>query len=77
MFEWIPDGVYDLELIYYAQPTALSQDNQTNAILTNYPDIYLFACMSSVYDFTTEPELSQFSMQKAQASIRGAMDMAS
>lgn len=73
VFEWIPDGVYDLELIYYAQPTALSQDNQTNAILTNYPDIYLFACMASVYDFTTEPELSQFSMQKAQASIRGAM----
>ena len=73
VFNVIPDGVYDLTIDYYALPAALSSSNQTNAILTAYPDVYLFACMASVYDYTTEPELSQFSMQKAQASIAGAM----
>jgi hypothetical protein len=72
-FNYVPDGVYDLTVDYYAIPTALSSGNPTKTMLTTYPDIYLFACMSSVYDFTTEPELSQFNMQKAQASIKGAM----
>lgn len=73
VFDSIPDDAYNLTLAYYAQPVALSATNSTNVILTNYPDIYLNACMAMVYDFTTEPEMSQFCMEKAQASIQGAM----
>ena len=73
VFNIVPDGVYDLSLDYYALPDPLINTDSTNAILTTYPDIYLFACMAMVYDYTTEPELGSFNMQKAQASIRGAM----
>ena len=42
-FNRIPN--VDVEIVYYAAPTALSDVNTTNAILTAYPQIYLAACM--------------------------------
>ena len=72
-FDAIPDGVYTLTLDYYARPAALDSTNDTNAILTNYPDIYMYACMFSVYDYTTEPQMSENYYNKMVRSIRGAM----
>jgi len=72
-FDAIPDGVYTLTLDYYARPDALDSTNDTNAILTKYPDIYMYACMFSVYDYTTEPQMSENYYNKMVRSIRGAM----
>jgi hypothetical protein len=72
-FDYIPDGAYDLDIGYYARPLALDATNDTNVILTKYPDIYLYACMFSVYDFSSEPELSELYYGKMLRAIRGAM----
>jgi hypothetical protein len=73
VFSYIPDGVYDLELSYYSKPDPLDETNNTNVILTNYPNIYMYACMFSIYDFSTEPELSEMYYAKMLRAIRGAM----
>lgn len=41
----IPDGDYTLLLYYYATVPALTTSGSTNAWLTSYPDLYLYACL--------------------------------
>lgn len=72
-FDYIPDGAYDLEIIYMGKPDALTETADTNVVLTNYPDIYFYACMFSVYDLSTEPQLSEMYYNKMIRSIRGVM----
>jgi len=44
----IPDQSYTIEMTYFYRPTAFSADNDTNTILTRYPDIYLYAsCLAA------------------------------
>lgn len=56
VFNKTPDSVYNLSLDYYAKPTALSTTDSTNAILTNYPNIYFNGCLAQVYKFATETQ---------------------
>jgi hypothetical protein len=41
-FDRAPAAAVSAELIYYVAPTALSDANTTNDILTNHPDVYLY-----------------------------------
>ncbi len=41
-FDRIPDSTYTIENNHYAKLTALSASNLTNAIITNYPELYLW-----------------------------------
>lgn len=41
----IPDGAYDLILLYYAKPTPLSDANTSNVFLANVPDMLLYASL--------------------------------
>lgn len=50
------DQVYTLEIDYYRSLTALSNSNQTNDILTNYPKIYLAGCLAHAFDWCRMPE---------------------
>lgn len=72
VFDITPDGVYDCEFTYLAKPTALSSANPTNAILTNYPQIYLNGSLSEMYSYVSEPEDEIKYYQKFVAAIRGA-----
>jgi hypothetical protein len=40
-----PDGEYSLEMTYYANIDALSSDSDTNWLLTDYPDLYLYTSL--------------------------------
>lgn len=40
-----PDSAYSYTIRYFAKFTALSESNTTNALLTNYPDLYLYGCL--------------------------------
>jgi hypothetical protein len=40
-----PDGVYQIELLYYKHVNPLSDSNATNEILDNHPDIYLYGAL--------------------------------
>ena len=37
-----PDKTYSFRIEYYKKPASLSDDDPTNAVLTKYPNIYLF-----------------------------------
>ena len=41
----IPSTSYDVKMFYYKQFTSLASDSDTNDILTNHPDIYLFGTL--------------------------------
>jgi hypothetical protein len=41
----IPDGVYQIEMLYYKYFTALSDSNTTNDMLTYHPDLYLYGAL--------------------------------
>jgi len=41
----IPDSTYQLQMLYYAQPYFLSDTNQGNVFLTNFPDALLYASL--------------------------------
>lgn len=73
VFDVTPDGVYDIEFAYYAKPTALSSSNTTNTVLTNHPSIYLFGCLSALYDYTSEPNDAESYFGKFIRSIKGAI----
>lgn len=40
-----PDSAYEFNLVYYTRIPALSSSNQANWLLTDYPEIYLNACL--------------------------------
>ena len=44
-FAPIPDTDYVLEILYYAQPTVLSDSNSSNVFLANYPDALLYGAL--------------------------------
>ena len=71
-FDIQPDSAYTLEMLYYKKPTALSDSNTTNVILTNYPNIYSFACQWAIKMWSSEPELSSFWRAELSDAIRGA-----
>tara|TARA_R100000426_G_scaffold6498_3_gene8395 strand:+ start:582 stop:1208 length:627 start_codon:yes stop_codon:yes gene_type:complete len=41
----IPDGVYEIEMLYFKYFTALSDSNTTNDMLTFHPDAYLYGAL--------------------------------
>lgn len=73
IFDYVPDGAYDIELTYYARPSTLDATNNTNAILTAYPSIYLYACLASVGDLSGEDADAERFYQKMIRSIKGAI----
>ncbi len=73
VFDNVPDGAYSLELTYYARPATLDTVNNTNAILTAYPSIYLYACLASVSDLSGEDADAERFYQKMMRSIKGAI----
>ena len=73
VFDRTPDGVYDLSLSYYFTPTPLTETEQTNVILTKYPDIYFYGCLSRVYTYSTETQEANQHYNEFMRAIRGAV----
>lgn len=71
-FDRTPDSDYTIEMQYYAKPTALSDSNTTNVVLTNHPQIYLHGALSNLYQWTMQNDLAQYHEHKFQTAIRGA-----
>lgn len=73
VFDRIPDDAYDLSLAYYAKNIPLSSTNQTNVVLTNFPDIYLMGVLSNLYKYTSELDDSVRYFQDFISAIKGAV----
>ena len=55
-FNITPDVAYTMEVQHYAKQTAISSSNSTNAILTNFPSIYLYGCLAHLYKWGRNTE---------------------
>ena len=55
-FDRVPDEAYTVEFQYLADFTPLSSTNQTNHVLTNSPNIYLFGALTALFAFALDDE---------------------
>lgn len=55
-FDRVPDSNYTIEVQCYVRPTDLSVTNQTNTILTKYPNIYLYGALAQLYIYTQDDQ---------------------
>jgi len=70
----ISDQVYAGEFLYFQEFTALSSSNASNAVLTNFPNIYLFGALSALFKHVENDEQSNSYYQMFINSITGAND---
>lgn len=63
-----PDGEYDIELLYYQKVSSLSDENATNWLLSDAPDVYLYGALihSSPY-LKDDARVTMFSQMYAAA----------
>lgn len=71
-FDRTSDVIYTAEMLYHAKPVALAPANTTNAILTSYPNIYLYGCRWAAYDYAGEEDKANENYTKFISAIKGA-----
>jgi len=71
-FDITPDSAYTLEMLYYKRPAALSAAADTNDILTNYPNIYLYGTVWAVFKYSGEEDKATEWYGSFLGAIRGA-----
>ncbi|MFW0776244.1 MAG: phage adaptor protein [Rickettsiales bacterium] len=71
-FERVPDSAYTIEMQYFKRFDIISSDNPTNVILTNFPAIYTYGCLSYVYKFSAEEEKAEYYFNQFINAIAGA-----
>ena len=55
-FDTVPDEAYSVEFQYLAEFTPLSTSNQTNPVLTNEPNIYLYGALKQAFAYATDEQ---------------------
>lgn len=68
-FRGVPSTDDTIELIYFARPAVLVDDDDTNSILTRHETIYLNASLAALYNYTQDLELAQKAQDTADAAI--------
>ena len=58
-FRGSPGANASIPYVYFARPTAFSDDADTNALLTNHEDIYVNYGLAKLYTFTQDLELAE------------------
>lgn len=71
-FGRVPDSAYTLEIQYFRKAAPLTTENQTNEILTNHPQIYLFGALAMLFSFAQDTEQEASYAQKFIGAIKGA-----
>ncbi len=71
-FDTVPDEAYTIEFQYLAEFTPLSSSNQTNPVLTNDPNVYLFGALKEVFAWAKDTENQVKYEVKFINAIRGA-----
>lgn len=71
-FNRVSDEAYTVEMNLLKTITALSDANTTNAVLTNYPSIYLDGALWALFKWTQQPELAVPFFNDFITGIRGA-----
>jgi hypothetical protein len=71
-FDRTPDQAYTITFEYKAKPAAITSSNTTNAILTSYPNIYLYGVLAQVFLYTQDTESESRYLTKFYKAIKGA-----
>lgn len=71
-FDRVPDSDYTIEVQYYKKPDPISPTNQTNSVLTEHPNIYLFGALHQVFMYSEDDQEVVKWFSKMQSVIRGA-----
>lgn len=69
----VPDAVYSLTILYYARIAALSV-TPSNWLLTNHPNIYLFASLAEGADYLQDAKRMESWELKYQTSVKQLQD---
>lgn len=72
LFELLPDAIYDIDVYYFGKLTPLSDANPVNDILTNYPNIYLYGALRSLFQWARNPEEENANYNRFIKAIEGA-----
>lgn len=68
----LPDTSYSININCYVRPDDLSVSNQTNSVLTKYPNIYLFGAVSEAFTYAADLNLAQIYNLRFMNAIKGA-----
>lgn len=71
-FNTVPDEAYTVEMQYIADFTPLSSSNQTNHVLTNSPNIYLFGALTALFAWAKDEQEKAKYEDLFIGAIRGA-----
>ena len=71
-FDRVPDSEYTIQIQYYRKALPLTAANQTNEILTDHPNIYLFGTLAIIFGYAQDTEQEISYINKFIASVRGA-----
>lgn len=52
----ISDSAYTAEMVYWQKVSAISASNQTNVVITEYPNIYLYGALAESAPYIDDPE---------------------
>lgn len=66
----IPDGTYSLNLRYYAKMADFSADADTNAVLSKYPQLFLYGALHHVGLWAQDTEMAGFWGAKFESEMR-------
>lgn len=68
---WIrPQVTGNYQLVYYAIPSELVQDTDTNAVLTLYPQLYLYGALMESFFWAQDGDLTAYAKQQYQEEIQ-------
>ena len=71
-FDRVPDSEYTIQVQYYKKPDPITVLNQTNSVLTGYPNIYLYGVLHQVYLWLQDIDEAVKYSGKFQDAIKGA-----
>jgi hypothetical protein len=71
-FDRSPDSAYTIEYQYYAMLTALSATNTSNAVLTRFPNIYLYGALWALYLWALQEDKAEYYYGKFRQAIQTA-----
>lgn len=75
-FRGVPSADDAIELVYFARPAALSDDADTNSILTRHEAIYIHASLTQLYLYTQDLELAEAHSNIAASAIENLNEQA-
>jgi hypothetical protein len=71
-FDRVPDKVYTVTFTYFAGFQPLTTANQTNIVLTKYPNIYLYGCLRQVFLYTQDTQQASIYANEALSAVDSA-----